>query len=315
MPRIGPRSQNRGSVAGTRSRSPLYRRKPVILTAAGFVVTAIVVPIAVNLASDQAKSAITGATPKPTRTAVTIAASRPVTQAPSSGVLVPADPIYGWSLTPITTSNDYVSVTATLDPTQACRNQPGWLFHLRPEQLPPYPVNHDLDGWARVNGGIPESGSYLSLTVQGVNGHTVVIEDFGVHIIRRQAPTPGSAPSLSGGCGGINPDYFRADLDSGSGDYVSTVAVAGDSPDDPTRTIKPVPMPHVVSETDPEVWRLAVTTKQCDCLFLPYFDWTSGGNRGRYEIMNGKNVWEVTAVLPGSVPLYLNGPGEPWALH
>ena len=57
-----------------------------------------------------------------------------------------------------------------------------------------------------------------------------------------------------------------------------------------------VPLPHTVTESGPEQWRLRIKTTNCDCTFVPYFTWSSDGNAGTFDIPDGSKPWQVAAV-------------------
>ena len=198
----------------------------------------------------------------------------------------------GWSLTPVTSGNDYVSVTATMDPTQACKGATSWIMPEPPAQLAPLPsfTAGAVSDWAAANGGIPQSKNYITMTVFAANHHTVVINDFGVRVVNRAKPTGGTRAVLSAGCGGLEPSLFTANLDA---DNPLAQPVAGRDPSG--KVVPPVPLPHEITASGPEVWRLQLTTSHCQCDYIPYFDWSSEGNSGRYDVTLRDKPWRITA--------------------
>ena len=198
----------------------------------------------------------------------------------------------GWSLRPTVLANDYLTVTASMQPDQPCLGATGWVFRQPPRQLAPLPWRSDPNSWALRNGGIPQSGNYLTVTVQGNHGHTVVILAFGVKVLSRSAPPTGTAANLAGGCGGLTPSFFDANLDKPD---LQVKPVAG--LDAAGKKVPAVPLPHTVSESSPEQWHLRFLTATCDCIFVPYFTWSSDGNVGTFQLTNGSGQWRVAATV------------------
>lgn len=217
--------------------------------------------------------------PEPTSTAVT----------PNPGLA--GSGASGWSDTPTVLKNDYLGVTAAMQPDQGCKAATGWVFQQSPQQLAPLAPTGDPNGWALHNHGIPQSGNYITITAQGLNGHTVIIQSFGVKVLSRAAPPTGTAAFLTGGCGGLTPSFFSVNLDKPG---LQATPVAG--VDAAGHKIRAVPLPHVVTESRPEQWRLRVTTADCNCTFMPYFTWSSDGNQGIFYVTNHSDPWRIAAV-------------------
>jgi hypothetical protein len=114
--------------------------------------------------------------------------------------------------------------------------QAGWVFDQKPSELPGVMPNDDEDAWAAANGGIPASGNYVVVTLQGLNGHTVVVNDISVDVISRTPPPQGTYPYTGGQCGGLIPYRFSLDLDKNP---VSVTAKADDGHTEVTNGGKP----------------------------------------------------------------------------
>jgi hypothetical protein len=69
----------------------------------------------------------------------------------------------------------------------------GWVFDKDPQQLPAPPplMAGGADAWAAANGGVPASGNYIEVTLQGLNGHTVNVNSVSVNIVSRTEPPHG----------------------------------------------------------------------------------------------------------------------------
>jgi hypothetical protein len=122
------------------------------------------------------------------------------------------------------------------------------------------------------------------------NHHTVVINDFGVRVVKRAKPTGGTRATLSAGCGGLEPSLFTANLDANN-----PVAQPVAGRDASGKVVPPVPLPHEITDSGPEVWRLQLTTAHCQCDYIPYFDWSSEGSSGRYDVTLRNKPWRITA--------------------
>ena len=289
-------SQAKPSSSGDSQKSvPWWRRtRNQVLTGLGAIATAVLTGVIVNVVSARVPAPVQ---PQPTSTSVTHAASVPNSVAGS-----------GWSPTPKVLENDYLTVTASMQPDQACEGATGWVFRQPPRQLAPLPFKNDPNSWAVRNGGVPASGNYITLTVQGNHGHTVVILDFGVKVIRRTSPPTGTAANLSGGCGGLTPSFFDVNLDKPD---LQVKPVSGE--DAAGNKVTAVPLPHTLSESSPEQWRLRILTTNCDCEFVPYFTWSSDGNEGTFQVTNGSAPWRVAAVTEArSATRGSNGQWEPY---
>jgi hypothetical protein len=69
-----------------------------------------------------------------------------------------------------------------------------------------------------------------------------------------------------------------------------------------------VPLPHEITPGAPEEWRLQLTTAHCQCDYIPYFDWSSEGNSGRYDVTLHNKPWRITAST-GAKSAYPSGKG------
>lgn len=224
----------------------------------------------------------------PATGAATHSPSRPAT--PSAATSYTGPPGTGWSQTPTNTANDFLSVVAKMAPGDMCAGATGWAF--------PQTWNHladldpqDIDAWARRNGGVPESGNFIELTVTARNHARVVIDHIGVHVKERSKPKVRTDAKF-GGCGGFSPAFFAVNLDS---PLTPVKAIRGDDPDQP---VLPAPLPHLLNDhSSVEVWRLLFNTRTCDCQFVPYFTWSSDGISGTYEVTNHGKPWRVTSVI------------------
>jgi hypothetical protein len=175
---------------------------------------------------------------------------------------------------------DALHVTAQpANPADYCNGGAGWVFRKKPQELSVPAWSADLPRWAIANGGVPASGNYVVVTLQGIAPHTVIIQDVRVVVVHKEAASGGTYPLLGGSCGVLVPAFFAADLDSRP---VRVRPVTG--MDATGHSVRPVPLPHQVSESNPEVWDVQAKTERSQDDWIAYVDWLSDGQRGSSEI-------------------------------
>ena len=199
-------------------------------------------------------------------------------------------------------------------PGPACEDSGnGWVFPGPTRSLQHISNFADFDAlgrWAERNNGVPRSGNIIVLTLQGINGRVVVGEQFGVHVVERRSPIQGVVPDFYRDCGGVTHAYFEADLDQ-QADDLSPIPRPGGGIDESIAPI--VPLPHQVSGTEIETWQLMLTTTKCDCMYVPYVDWSSAGRAGRLPLTLGNRPWEITAPDSQSTFVMHNPTNTGWA--
>jgi hypothetical protein len=57
----------------------------------------------------------------------------------------------------------------------------------------------------------------------------------------------------------------------------------------------PVAVPHKISNSEPEYWRLAAHTETCTCEWTATLNWTSDGRKDTTTINNNGNPFRVAA--------------------
>ncbi|HWX43885.1 MAG TPA: hypothetical protein VNY52_01015 [Solirubrobacteraceae bacterium] len=174
-----------------------------------------------------------------------------------------------------------LAVTAKLrSPGESCSGGAGWVFPRSAAQLP-VPPHSDagMQSWATQNGGVPASGNFVVVDLQGRPGPSVIVNDVRVEVTRRSGALTGTYAILSGGCGGVAPDYFGANLDR---EPVTIKSMAG--VDELGHVVAAVPLPHQISASEPEVWYVRASTASCDCQWVAYLDWTANGESSSTRI-------------------------------
>jgi hypothetical protein len=175
----------------------------------------------------------------------------------------------------------------------------GWVFNKDPQQLPGVFPSDDKNAWAAANGGIPASGNYVNVTLQGLNGHTVVVGSISVDVVSRTGPPQGTWANTGAQCGGLKPYRFQANLDTTP---VAVTAIPDQGVVAEGQERRPVDLPHSVSGSDPEVWHLTAVTTECTCEWTATLNWSSEGKQGHADITNKGHPFRVAAVTH-SIPV------------
>jgi hypothetical protein len=180
-------------------------------------------------------------------------------------------------------------------PSRPCEGGEGWVFNKDLRQMPAPPINGDRDKWAADNGGIPASGNYIVVTLQGLNGHTVVVNSVSVNIVSRTEPPYGTLSDLTstGGCGGLIPYRFSLNLDANP---ISVTAETDQGAIGAGEVRRPVDLPHAITGSEPEVWHLAAVTETCTCEWTATLHWTSDGKEDTTTINDHGHPFRVAAV-------------------
>ena len=183
-------------------------------------------------------------------------------------------------------------------PSRICGGGEGWVFNKDLRQLPAPPIHAgegNLDKWAAENGGIPASGNYIEVTLQGLNGHTVVVNSISVDIASRTEPPYGTRSHLTntGGCGGLVPYRFSLNLDATP---ISVTAETDQGAIGAGEVHRPVDLPHSISGAEPEVWHLAAVTETCSCEWTATLHWASDGKEDTTTIRDNGHPFRVAAV-------------------
>lgn len=189
----------------------------------------------------------------------------------------------------------YLFAKATLiSAGRTCEGEKGWIFNGSPTTLPvPNDTSpqFDAESWAKEYKGVPASGYYFQVALQAQASHTVIITAMDAIVVHRQSvPNITTAPRLTQECGGIEPYLYEVNLDHGSPSFK---AVSGQGSDGSEKT--PVPLPHKVQESDPEVWQVSATTKTCICSWTLRIHWTSDGKDGVTNVTDNGRAFQVEA--------------------
>jgi hypothetical protein len=197
-----------------------------------------------------------------------------------------------WFTSKVSPEQYLSAVVDVPSPQHTCISGEGWVFDTDPQHLPGVLPDEDKDAWAAANGGIPASGNIVQVTLQGLNGHTVVVTDISVEVVSRSDPPSGTYPYTGGQCGGMIPYRFQANLDAKP---VSVTALADDGAVDPNAVRRPVDLPHSISGSEPEVWHIGAITDSCTCEWTATLNWNSEGTQGHTKITDNGRPFRVAA--------------------
>jgi len=136
----------------------------------------------------------------------------------------------------------------------------------------------------------------VEITVQGSAGDPVILSGVDMVVVKRERPN-GIAV---GQCGGVQPvRTFTANLDEQS---PALVPLTGGDP-----ASAPAPdFPFRVSATDPEVFHVIASTRQCDCSWTLQLKWSAHGKTGSVPIDNHGKPFETVA--SSGLPRYYQSP-------
>jgi hypothetical protein len=172
-----------------------------------------------------------------------------------------------------------------------------WVFPVAPSELPVPAAEPRLTGWARENGGIPASGSYVELDVCGEDGCPVIIDAVRVVVTRRRRAPVGTAvflhdPGLHDDRGPIRiPNFLVADLDRTPIPVRATPGL-----DASGYTIPAALLPRVIPESKAESLYIQAQTASFDCDWIAYLDWTAEGRSGSLRVDDHGQPFRTAAI-------------------
>ncbi len=178
-----------------------------------------------------------------------------------------------------------------------------YLVDQEPAQVPPPPGEDDARGWVTALGGVAAGQQWVTLTVQGTEEDTVVLEGLNVRVVGRDAPLSWNDYQMgTDGCGGpVVTRQFGVDLDAGQPE----VTPEGGQRD----------FPYSVSESDPEVYYLTVATQEYDVSYYLELEFSSGGERGTVRIDDEGQPFRLSANQDQPAYNYPIGYNDRWEVN
>ncbi|MFG3011459.1 helix-turn-helix domain-containing protein [Streptomyces cinerochromogenes] len=270
---------------------PRRRRRLVLLSA--LTVTALLggVAVALNLPADDGKqdgkhatatvesAARAGAPPTPTAGSPTPrrSATRSASPSPSPSAKAPATRTGTPESRPDAAATGD-GATAAAPPLTVTTHPFSWqspcsqhyLIDRPPAAVAPPPLEQDAPAWVDVHQAVSAGEQYVTFTVQGTGGRTVVLEKLSVRMAGKRTPLAWNdyAMGYPGvGCGGGVPTRaFTVALDA----------------------MRPAPVPEAgsrnfpfkVSQSDPEVFHVTADASAYDVSWYLELSWSSGNRHG-----------------------------------
>jgi hypothetical protein len=151
-------------------------------------------------------------------------------------------------------------------------------------------TNGQCGGWldkVPPKNGAAASPGVVYIGVQGRTDSVVELKDLSINVEqRRPAPT---GTDLVGACGGSAGPirWLTTDLDADRPIVTANFDQANREfleRSDQERT--PIKFPYTVSRTDPEIFEVHASTKNCDCLWSATITWISNGQAGTIVVNN-----------------------------
>jgi hypothetical protein len=161
--------------------------------------------------------------------------------------------------------------------------------------------------WAANLGGVQANHMDVQVTILGRSAEPVILTNLRVRIVSRRFPLRGTHITYGPIGEGVFERYLSVNLDSSPPKITDSVdqrfLVEGDPKDE-----KPVRFPYKVSQTDPEVFYIAVNTKKCDCTWIAELFWTTRGKNGSTIIDDNGRPFRVTS--SGNSASYYSNDGQ-----
>jgi len=184
-----------------------------------------------------------------------------------------------------------------------------WFLSARtPAQVaPPPPPSGRIDSWAAAQQAVPAGHVHLQLTAQGKSATAVVLHAMYVHVVSTRPAPKGNAYTPGSGCGGgLDPASFAVDLDAAA---PHAVPVPGWD-ETATRKAAPTDFPYRVSNSDPQVINLDVTTRSQDVSWFLELVWSSGSRQGTLRVDDHGRPFRTVSMH--GAPSYFHD-GTSWA--
>lgn len=246
-------------------RGPWYRRRAVVLAAAGVTAASLALAVVAAMAQGGRGTASAGSVPSgsgpPLASAAAPAPADPVKAAVRSHV---------WSA--------------------GCDH--AYLVERGPGAVPPPPVEADAPAWASAVRAVHAGTQIVEVTVHATGPGAVVLEDLEVRVTARRTPPAWNVYQMSQGCGGgLTPAAFAVNLDA---PRPLPRPVAGNDADAGGPVAAPA-FPLRVSADEPVVLRVEATTTGCDCDWALDLRWTGPSGSGTLRVDDDGRPLRISA--------------------
>ncbi|MET9573620.1 helix-turn-helix domain-containing protein [Streptomyces virginiae] len=176
-----------------------------------------------------------------------------------------------------------------------------------PGSVPPPPVQADAFAWATAQSAVHAGSQIVEVTLHGTGAGAVVLEGLEVRVGARRTPPAWNVYQMSQGCGGgLTPAVFAVNLDA---PRPLARPVAGN---DAGNRLPAPAFPMRVTADEPVVLRVEAVTTGCDCDWSLDLRWTSPAGSGTLRVDDGGRPLRTSAATGRPVYGYALEQGR-WA--
>lgn len=184
---------------------------------------------------------------------------------------------------------------------------PGWVFPASSAAItsaaPGTGVKRGGKTWDRdpaAFGAIEASDVLLSITASGYSSRAIVLNGINFQVIHREPAQRGVLVNFNGidNCDPAQKAFAQVgDVNLDASPPIIR-PIANTSPIGPSsggQRAAPLIFPYTISESDPEILILDVSTHNCDCTWTAELDWTAGPDVGQTIIKDHGHLFRTTA--------------------
>jgi hypothetical protein len=184
-------------------------------------------------------------------------------------------------------------------------NMPGWVFPAKSVSVLSAPpgsgIRHQGRTWDQdpyAFGAAAADSVMLRIIASGPSARAIVLDGIKVRVLHRRPPLHGTLVNLKVSPPSCGPGVVQTgtvNLDTSP----PTITPEQSAPSSPSNLnggrTEPLVFPYTVSESDPEIIGLTVTTQHCDCTWVAELDWTAGSRVGHTTIEDNGQPFQTTA--------------------
>jgi hypothetical protein len=136
-----------------------------------------------------------------------------------------------------------------------------------------------------------------------------VLDGIKIHVLHRKPALRGTIVNfLPGICAPAELQIGTVNLDDSPPTLTPVHESSPNAPDQGPERTAPLIFPYTISQSDPEILVLTVTTQHCDCTWNAELDWTEGSHVGHTIIEDHSHPFQTTAAK--GLPTITWGQGE-----
>jgi hypothetical protein len=193
-----------------------------------------------------------------------------------------------------------VTVTEGFD---TCYGGSGWVFPASSAPVasaaPGTGIRRGGKPWDQAPGAfgaVPASTIQVNITASGSGPQAIVLDGIKIRVIRRQPALRGTvvnfAPRI---CAPATLQIGTVDLDTSPPTLTPAQVPSPSASGQGGERTAPLTFPYTISQSDPELLVLTVTTQHCDCTWTAELDWTEGSKVGHSIIEDNGHPFQTTA--------------------